>query len=121
MTIKECYDKMGADYDSIFNRLGNEELIGYLALKFTKDDNMEKLIDALLRRDYEAAFMAVHTLKGVVLNLGFTQLEPSVAAFTEELRGGKEPKNLALLEVAQDAYARTMLVLEEYRADQQAF
>ena len=117
MTIKDCYDKMGADYENIYSRLGDADMIEYLVLKFTKDTNMQKLIDALARQDYEEAFMAIHTLKGVVLNLGLTQLEPAVVAITEEMRGGKAPESLALLESLKDIYARTMLVLEDYRAN----
>ncbi|MGM9568477.1 MAG: Hpt domain-containing protein [Phascolarctobacterium sp.] len=117
MSIKDCYDKMGADYENIYSRLGDADMIEYLVLKFTRDTNMQKLIDALARQDYEAGFMAVHTLKGVVLNLGLTQLEPSVVAITEEMRGGKAPKSLALLESMKDIYARTMMILEDYRAN----
>ena len=116
MTIKECYDKMGADYNNIFERIGDAGLIEYLVLKFTKDTNMEKLMDALARQDYEAGFMAVHTLKGVVLNLGLTQLEPGVVDLTEEMRGNKAPQSQELLESVKDIYARTMLILEEYRS-----
>ena len=116
MTIKECYDKMGADYKNIFERIGDAGLIEYLVLKFTKDTNMEKLMDALARQDYEAGFMAVHTLKGVVLNLGLTQLEPGVVALTEEMRGNKAPQSQELVESVKDIYARTMLILEEYRS-----
>ena len=112
MTIKECYDKMGADYNNIFERIGDAGLIEYLVLKFTKDTNMEKLMDALARQDYEA----VHTLKGVVLNLGLTQLEPGVVALTEEMRGNKAPQSQELVESVKDIYARTMLILEEYRS-----
>lgn len=117
MTIKDCYDKMGADYENIYSRLGDADMIEYLVLKFTKDTNMEKLVDALARQDYETGFMAVHTLKGVVLNLGLTQLEPAVVAITEEMRGGKAPKSAELLENLKDLYARTMMILEDYRAN----
>lgn len=116
MTIKECYAKMGADYENIFGRIGDAGLIEYLALKFTKDTNMQKLVDALARQDYETGFMAVHTLKGVVLNLGFSQLEPAIVALTEEMRGGKAPQSQELVESVKDIYARTMLILEEYKA-----
>ena len=117
MNIKECYHKMGADYENIFSRLGDADMIEYLVLKFTKDTNMQKLIDALARQDYEEGFMAIHTLKGVVLNLGLTQLEPAVVVLTEEMRGGKAPKSLELLEALKDIYARTLLILEDYRAE----
>ena len=116
MTIKECYEKMGADYANIYGRLGDADMIEYLALKFTKDTNMQKLVDALARQNYEEAFMAIHTLKGVVLNLGLSQLEPAVVALTEEMRGGKAPKSLELLESMKDIYARTMLISEKQKA-----
>ena len=117
MNIKECYQKMGADYENIFSRLGDADMIEYLVLKFTKDTNMQKLIDALARQDYEEGCMAMRTLKGVVLNLGLTQLEPAVVVLTEEMRGGKAPKSLELLEALKDIYARTLLILEDYRAE----
>ena len=31
MTIKECYEKMGADYENIYSRLGDADMIEYLA------------------------------------------------------------------------------------------
>ena len=51
-----------------------------------------------------------------MLNLGLSQLEPAVVALTEEMRGGKAPKSLELLESMKDIYARTMLILEEQKA-----
>ena len=52
-----------------------------------------------------------------MLNLGLTQLEPAVVAITEEMRGGKAPKSAELLESLKDLYARTMRILEDYRAN----
>ena len=46
-----------------------------------------------------------------------TQLEPAVVVLTEEMRGGKAPKSLELLEALKDIYARTLLILEDYRAE----
>ena len=97
MNIQECYQKMGADYENIFSRLGDADMIEYFVLKFTKDTNMQKLVDALARQNNEEAFMAIHTLKGVVLNLGLTQLEPGVVALTEEMRGNKAPQSQELV------------------------
>lgn len=40
--------------------------------------------------DYESAFRAAHTLKGVALNLGLGRLAKSSSELTEALRAGRE-------------------------------
>ena len=37
MTIRECYEKTGSDYESILKRFGSEAMIQRFALKFLKD------------------------------------------------------------------------------------
>ena len=66
MTTKECYEKIGSNYETVLGRFGSE---------------------ALEVRDAERAFRAAHTLKGVCLNLGFDRLYEISAAMTEDLRG----------------------------------
>ena len=77
MTIKECYEKVGSDYDGVLKRLGSEALVKRFA----------ELTDGLAAQDGEKAFRAAHTLKGVCLNLGFTELYKVSAELTEVLRG----------------------------------
>lgn len=84
MTTKECYEKIGSNYESI---LGSEALVKRFALKFLKDPSYAELSEALEARDAERAFRAAHTLKGVCLNLGFDRLYEISAAMTEDLRG----------------------------------
>ena len=36
MTIKECYDAMGADYQNTLNRFQNEAFIKIFVLKYTR-------------------------------------------------------------------------------------
>ncbi len=50
------------------------------------DPNYEKLCDAFEKQNYEDAFKAAHTMKGVSQNLGFKDLSDSVCLLTEELR-----------------------------------
>ena len=87
MTTKECYEKIGSNYDSVLSRFGNEALVKRFALKFLKDPSYADLKEALEARDAERAFRAAHTLKGVCLNLGFDRLYETSAALTEDLRG----------------------------------
>ena len=74
MTKKECYEKVGSDYDGVLKRLGSEALVKRFAVKFLNDPSFQELTDGLAAQDGEKAFRAAHTLKGLCLNLGFTEL-----------------------------------------------
>lgn len=87
MTVRESYEKMGANYDGVLSRLGNEMLIKKFAVKFLKDPSFQDLTDAIEQGDAEHAFRAAHTLKGICLNLGFDNLYKPSEALTEKLRG----------------------------------
>ena len=87
MTVRECYEKMGANYDGVLSRLGNEILIRKFVIKFLKDPSFQDLTAAIEKGDAESAFRAAHTLKGVCLNLGFDRLYEVSAELTEKLRG----------------------------------
>ena len=43
MTVKECYEKMGADYDSVMGRLRKDERVQKFLLKFLNDKSYELL------------------------------------------------------------------------------
>ena len=87
MTIEECYASIGGSYEDVRKRLPSETLVERFVLKFPEDKSYQSLAEALQREEYEDAFKAVHTLKGVVLNLGFVRLGRSSSDLTELLRG----------------------------------
>lgn len=87
MTVKECYEQMGADYESVLGRLRSEVLIKKFAKKFLDDGSFQSLKDNLAQRNGEEAFRAAHTLKGVCQNLGFDNLYKPSFDITEKLRG----------------------------------
>ena len=66
-----------------------EEIIDRFVLKFLDDRSYTKLIDAVNEQNYEDAFKAAHTLKGVCLNLSFERISNSVSILTEFLRNKK--------------------------------
>ena len=82
MTLQECYVKIGGDYNDILHRFMNENMIH----KFPQDNNMALFEESWAKKDYETAFRAMHTLKGVAVNLGFTALYNVSSALTEKLR-----------------------------------
>ena len=56
MTVKECYEQMGADYEDVLGRLRNEALIRKFAKKFLEDGSFQMLKDGLAKKDGEMAF-----------------------------------------------------------------
>lgn len=86
MTLQECYVKIGGDYNDILHRFMNENMIHKFVLKFPQDNNMALFEESWVKKDYKTAFRAMHTLKGVAVNLGFTALYNVSSALTEKLR-----------------------------------
>lgn len=70
MTIKECYEQIGADYEDVRSRLRSDLLIRKFFLKFPDDKSFGQLKEALKSGDREGAFRGVHTLKGVAAESG---------------------------------------------------
>ncbi len=91
MNIKECYAAMGGDYEDVIGRLRSEKLVEKFAVKFLNDGSFDLLSDSLENKNYDEAFRAAHTLKGICQNLGFTDLYVPSNKMTETLRaGGRE-------------------------------
>lgn len=75
MTIEQCYSAIESNYEEVLGRFaGNKMLVEKFARKFLDDPSYQTLVDTMDKADYEEAFRAAHTLKGVCANLGFTQL-----------------------------------------------
>ena len=113
MTLRECYDTLGADYDGASKRLVNEMLMKRLALKFLNDTSFGELEKALEDKNYEEAFRAAHTLKGVAANLSFTKLQEVSSEMTEMLRDGNAPADGQYIETVRAEYARTVEALKQ--------
>ena len=74
MTMQECYEAIGGNYEAVLGRLHSEALIRRFALKFLEDQSYIQLKQALENKNYEDAFRGAHTLKGVCQNLSFDRL-----------------------------------------------
>ena len=90
MSIKECYDKMGADFDEVMQRLGSESFIKRFAVKFLDDSSYQMILDGIEAKDAELAFRGAHTLKGVAGNLSMTKLYNDLVIFVDYLRNGAD-------------------------------
>jgi len=86
MDLQECYKRMGANFDEVKRRLRKESLIQRILLMFPDDNNYELLVTSVAEKDYHTAFRAIHSLKGISMNLGLTDLIESSGNLTEVLR-----------------------------------
>lgn len=90
MTVKECYEIMGADYAGVESRLRTEERIKKFLLKVLNDKSYDLLCNSMEQNNMEEAFRAAHTLKGISQNLSLTTLYESSNALSEQLRGNQQ-------------------------------
>ena len=91
MNIHEFYDAIGGNYNEAAERLMRDSLIQKFVLLFRNDPGFAALQTALEQEDWDAAFSAAHTLKGVSLNLAFARLSGKARELTDFLR----PQNRA--------------------------
>ena len=88
MTVRECYESIGSDFDGVLLRLGSESIIKKFAIKFLDDKSFENLTQMLAQKNLDEAFRQAHTLKGICLNLGFDKLFKVSSQLTQILRTG---------------------------------
>ena len=62
MTVKECYEEMGASYDEVFGRLRTDERIAKFLRRVADDKSMELLESSIATGNAEEAFRAAHTI-----------------------------------------------------------
>ncbi len=115
MTIKECYEKMGADYEEVRRRFPSDAFIQRFALKFPGDPSFPSLVKFLAEGNTQEAFRAAHTLKGVAQNLAFTQLAPLAIEITEILRSGTMEGTAPLMAELQKKYDLTVACINEVK------
>lgn len=114
MTVLECYEAMQGDYNDVMNRLPREESVKKFLGKFLGAQDYNNLMTALEAKDWEAAFRASHTMKGVTANLSISKLSASVAELCETMRGGAPKEDITgLIETVKDDYAVTVAAIHK--------
>ena len=116
MTLQECYAAMGGNYDEVLGRLRSDRLIQKFVLKFVDDGSYQLLLDSMSSQNYEEAFRAAHTIKGVCQNLGLTRLLNSSSQLSEALRHGYTPEADGLAEQVGRDYQDTVGAIRAFQA-----
>lgn len=117
MTLRECYAAMGGSYDDAIGRLRSERLVQKFILKFVTDGSFNLLCRSMEEKNYEEAFRAAHTIKGVCQNLSIDKLQASSSRLCESLRNGYTPEADALAEEVRADYAQTVTAIQTFQKE----
>lgn len=113
MNLKECFDTFGGSYNDVMARLLTEERVKKFLLMFLKDTSFTELEAAIKNEDYNSAFRAAHTLKGICANLGIDKLGNAASEITEALRAGDGAAANALFPAVSEYYSITAEALKQ--------
>ncbi len=115
MNLKECYAAMGGDYADVSQRLPSERLIQKFVLKYLDDKSYDLLCTSMAEKNYEEAFRAAHTIKGVCQNLSFTKLLDSSSRLSDALRHGWTPEADQIVEEVKADHLEVVSAIRAFR------
>ena len=118
MTLQEFYTAADGDYNDAIGRLRSEAFIGRFLRMLPQDSSSILLGEAISAGDAPTAFRAVHTMKGIALNLSLTGLATACSALTEALRGKTElPAEASVLyQKVNEEYTKVCSALSQLEA-----
>ncbi len=115
MTIEDFYKKIDGDYDDALSRLANESRIDKYIRKFAENTDYEKYLSAMEAENSEEIFRTVHTIKGMCLNMSFTNLAKSSSILCDAYRSGTPTEDVTNLKTNfQNDYKTLMSAITEY-------
>ena len=117
MTLQECYAALEGDYQGVLGRLTSERMVQKFVLKFLNDGSYDLLIRSMAEENWQEAFRAAHTIKGVCQNLSIDKLQASSSRLCEALRGGYTPQADALAEEVRADYAQTAAAIRAFQKE----
>ena len=86
-------------------------------MKFLDDGSFELLLRSMEEENWEEAFRAAHTIKGVCQNLSIDKLQASSSRLCESLRNGYTPESDALAEEVRADYSQTAAAIEAFQKE----
>lgn len=113
MTLDEFYTKIGGSVGDVLQRLPSEGMIKKFLPKFKDDPSYASLKASLEEGNLDGAFLAIHTLKGVAQNLGFSDLAEAASALTERLRSKTVLPEKELVDEVDRCYGDVMALIDE--------
>lgn len=115
MDLKMCYQQLEGDYEDVMARLPRENMIWKFLFKFLEDKSYGELLTAMQENDYEAAFRAAHTVKGICQNLSLTKLYEISEQLTQALRIENYREAKELLPKFSEDYLHNINIIQSYK------
>lgn len=122
MTIEQCYEKLGGDFQRVCDRLPGRSFVERFMKRYLEDDSAQQVLLALEKRDPGEAYRYALALKGVAGNLGFENLERSAAELAKALRGRGgvvTPEIQTLAETVRRNHTAAVKILRLYLEERQ--
>ncbi len=95
--------------------MNNEQLWIKFLKKFKADSSYEKLVKSIEEKEWNKAFEAAHTLKGITGNLALSKLHDLVSRQTDYLRGEDNDFEAAvgMMPEITEVYENVLKLIEE--------
>ena len=113
MDLKEIYTQINGNYDEVMGRLMKEERVLKYLRKFVDNTDYESFNTSYGAEDWETAFRAIHSIKGMGLNLSITKMAELGSDVCEEVRNGAPQRDITgMVEDFRREYEAVMEVLK---------
>lgn len=113
--IIEALKDMDVDCDVAIERLmGDTEMYLKYIKAFPENKNIVDLEKAVEENDTEKAYTAVHTLKGVALNLSMLPLIDVTSSMVLDFKDGKKEEAMSQVQDVRDVFDEIANVIKKY-------
>ena len=113
---KGILEEGGINVKEVMQRfMNNEQLWIKFLKKFKADSSYEKLVKSIEEKEWNKAFEAAHTLKGITGNLALSKLHDLVSRQTDYLRGEDNDFEAAvgMMPEITEVYENVLKLIEE--------
>lgn len=113
--IETLYQMAGGDYAGVIGRLRTDERVAKFVTMFADDESYSNLVTNMAEQNWEEAFRAAHTLKGISRDMGFIDLSEYASDITEALRADEHDRAQELLPPVQEEYQHVAEAIAAFR------
>lgn len=113
---KHVLEEGGINVEEAMQRfMNNEKLWTKFLKKFKADLSYENLVKAIEEKEWNKAFEAAHTLKGITGNLALSKLHDLVSRQTDYLRGENNDFEaaVAMMPEITEVYEKVLKLIDE--------
>lgn len=110
--LEKLYAEGNGDLQNVLGRMRSPERVQKFLGFFVQDPTYDTLKSSIESQDWESAFRAAHTMKGVASDMGFLELSKAASDVTEEFRAERYDEGVALMPAVDDLYAKAITAIQ---------